>query len=143
MVLCFPYFMDNFIALVILLPLTIIIAALWDFLDIWIGSLFSFVDVYIEVWLISKEGMNRMKIIEELEIVLEIHLLMSKTLPTYTWKIHYTNHKDVFKFTLKHSLHLMESHNIILFNYITNYAIFYFSLFFFNFVMQLDLLVSP
>jgi hypothetical protein len=34
--------------------------------------------------LISKEGMNRMKIIEELEIVLEIHLLMSKTLPTYT-----------------------------------------------------------
>jgi hypothetical protein len=68
MVLCFPYFMDNFTMLVILLPSTITVAALWDFLNIWIGVLFSFVDVYIEVWLISKEGMNRMKIIEKLEL---------------------------------------------------------------------------
>ncbi len=70
--------------LVILLPSTTIVAALWDFLNIWIGALFSFVDVYNEVWLISKEGMNRMKIIEELEIVLEIHLLTFRTLPKHT-----------------------------------------------------------
>ncbi len=41
-------------------------------------------------------------------------------------------------YELKHYLHLMESHNVILFKYVTNYEIFSFSHFFFNFVMQLD-----
>jgi hypothetical protein len=63
MVLCFPYFMDNFIVLLILLPSTITTIALWNFLNIWISALFSCVDVYIENFKIFKEGMNCMKII--------------------------------------------------------------------------------
>jgi hypothetical protein len=87
MVLCFLNFIDNFIVLLILFPSTISTIALWVFLNIWIGALFLFIDVYIEVFKIFKEGRNCMKIIEELETILEIHLLMFGTLPTYTWKI--------------------------------------------------------
>jgi hypothetical protein len=145
MVLCFPYFVDNFIVFVIPLPSTIIVTTLWDFLNIWIGVWSSFIDIYIEVWLISKEGRNCTKRIEELEIVLEIHLLMFGTLPTYTWKITLYKYKPQGCFQvygLGHYLHLIESHNVILFNYVTNYAILFFTHFFFNVVVQPNLLVS-
>ncbi len=63
-------------------------------------------------------------------------MLMFGTLPTYTGKITLYKPQGCFQvYGLKHSLYLMESHNVILFNYVTNYAIFSFSNFFLNFVM--------
>jgi len=69
--------------------------------------------------------------------VLEIHLLMFGTLLTsYTWKITLYKPQGCFHvYELRHSLHPMESHNVILFNYVANYAKKLKKHFFLNFVM--------